>query len=140
MQVIALLAPHVENSYDEVYTISAKEKMPENIRLFIQSKVPTFVFRYSKRVERKYFANTCPSFKVIYGDFFLHDEPGAPFFPADDEDAKLLYIREIPLNDSIEIEGGRSGTGEIILETVSPLFKIKNTTKKVHDVIILKKS
>ncbi len=77
---------------------------------------------------------------MIYGDFFLHDEPGAPFFPADDEDAKLLYIREIPLNDSIEIEGGRSGTGEIILETVSPLFKIKNTTKKVHDVIILKKS
>jgi len=34
--------------------------------------------------------------KTIYGDFFLHDEPGAPFFPSDEKDAKLLYIKEIP--------------------------------------------
>ncbi|SDU63860.1 hypothetical protein [Desulfobacula phenolica] len=117
MPVIALLAPHIENGYDEVYTISGIEKMPVNIRSFIQSKVPTFFFRYSKTVGKKYFANTCPHCNVIYGDFFLHDEPGAPFFPADEEDAKLLYIKEIPINGPVEIEGGAvSGMGEIILE------------------------
>jgi len=117
MPVIALLAPHVENSYNEVYTISGIKKMPNNVRFFIQSKVPTFLFRYSKTVEEKYFANTCPRCKVIYGGFFLHDEPGAPFFPADEEDAKLLYIKEIPLDEPIKIDGGAgSGTGEMILE------------------------
>lgn len=117
MPVIALLAPHIEDSYNEVYTISNIKKMPDNVRFFIQGKVPTFLFRYSKTVEGKYFANTCPRCKVIYGDFFLHDEPGAPFFPADEEDAKLLYIKEIPLDAPIEIEGGAgSGTGEMILE------------------------
>jgi len=117
MPVIALLAPHIEDSYNEVYTISNIKKMPDNVRLFVQSKVPTFLFRYSKTVEGKYFANTCPRCKVIYGNFFLHDEPGAPFFPADEEDAKRLYIKEIPLDKPIEIEGGAgSGTGEMILE------------------------
>ena len=83
MPAIALLAPHVENAYDEVYTISNITWMPDDVRSFIQSKVPTFLFRDSKTVEGKYFANTCPHCNVIYGNFFLHDEPGAPFFPAD---------------------------------------------------------
>jgi hypothetical protein len=105
MPEIALLAPRIEDSYNEVYTISNIKEMPDNVRFFIQSKVPTFLFRYSKTVEGKYFANTCPSCKVIYGNFFLHDEPGAPFFPADEKDAKSLYIKEIPLSGSVEIDG-----------------------------------
>ena len=117
MAVVALLAPHVGNEYDEVCIISGIEKLPEKVRSFIQSKVPTFIFRYSKTIKRKYFANTCPRCKVIYGDFFLHDEPGAPFFPDDEKDAKLLYIKKIPLNGSIDIEGNAGfGTGEIILK------------------------
>ncbi len=39
------------------------------------------------------------------------------FFPADEEDAKRLYIKEVPLDETIEIEGSAgSGTGEMILE------------------------
>ncbi len=117
MPVITLLAPHVENGHDEVYIISGIEKLPEEVRSFIQGKVPTFIFRYSKTVKRKYFANTCPRCKVIFGDFFLDGEPGSPFFPVDEKDAKLLYIKEIPLNGSIDIDGNPgSGTGEMILE------------------------
>ncbi len=117
MTVIALLTPHVEDSFDQVCIISGIDFMPETIRLFIQSKVPTFVFKYSKTVERKYFANTCPICKILYGDFHLNSEPGAPFFPMDEEQAKSLYIKEIPLIEPIEIKGGASvGTGEIILK------------------------
>ncbi len=48
--------------------------------------------------------------------FFLHDEPGAPFFPEDEEDAKSLYIKEIPISKPVEIKAGLSlGLGEIIL-------------------------
>jgi hypothetical protein len=57
-----------------------------------------------------------PGYKIIYGNFFLYDEPGAPFFSVDVEDAKSLYIKEIPLSGTIEIEGGvGSGTGEMVL-------------------------
>ena len=54
---------------------------------------------------------------MIYGNFFLHDEPEAPFFPGDEEDAKRLYIKKIPLDEPIEIEGGAGfETGEMILK------------------------
>jgi hypothetical protein len=65
---------------------------------------------------KKYFANTCPRCGVLYGDFFLHAEPGAPFFPSDEEQAKSLYMKEIPLPKSIEIRAGLNlGLGELIL-------------------------
>ena len=81
--------------------------MPETIRSFIQNKEPTFVFKYSKTVERKYFANTCPVCKILYGDFHLNGEPGVPFSPMDKEQAKSLYIKKIPLIEPVKIKGAR---------------------------------
>jgi hypothetical protein len=53
---------------------------------------------------------------LLYGDFFLHDEPSAPFFPEDEENAKSLYIKEIPISRPLQIKAGLSlGLGEIIL-------------------------
>ena len=72
MPVIALLAPNVEE-IEEVCLISQIQYIPWNILSFIQEKVPSFVLRYSKTAETKYYANTCPKCKVIYGDFFLND-------------------------------------------------------------------
>jgi hypothetical protein len=63
MPVIALLAPHVKNAYDEAYTISRITRMPDNVRTFIQSKVSTYILKYSKMLGQKYFANTCPATK-----------------------------------------------------------------------------
>jgi hypothetical protein len=62
-------------------------------------------------------ANTCPKCKTIYGDFYLHDEPGAPFFPESEEDAKSLYVTEIPLTSAVQIQGAPGvGVGELILQ------------------------
>jgi len=117
MPVIALLAPTVDDTEDQVCILSGIENIPKKILSFIQSKVPTFVLKYSKTVGKKYFANTCPKCRVIYGDFFLHDEPGAPFFPSDEKEAKSLYIKEIPLSEPIEIGAGVSiGLGKMILK------------------------
>ena len=58
----------------------------------------------------------CPT-DVRMPKSYLHDEPGAPFFPDDEKNAKLLYIKEIPLNGSIDIEGNVGfGIGEMILK------------------------
>jgi hypothetical protein len=116
MSVIALLAPKIDDTEEQVGVLSRIENAPMGILKFIQNKVPTFKLRESKMAGHKYYANTCPKCGVIYGDFFLHGEPGAPFFPIDEEDAKNLYIKEIPLNEPIEIDGGAGfGLGEMIL-------------------------
>jgi hypothetical protein len=40
----------------------------------------TIQYRFSKTAGHKYWANTCPRCKMIQGSFYLHSEPGAPFF------------------------------------------------------------
>jgi hypothetical protein len=117
MPVISLLAPNVEDTDDSVCILSGIQDLPEQIYLYIQSRVPTFKFKYSKTVKHKYFGNTCPKCGVLFGDFYLSFDLGAPFFPEDENDAKSLYITEIPLENQIEFEASISlGSGEIILE------------------------
>jgi hypothetical protein len=116
MPVIALLAPKIDDTDDQVGVLTGIENIPGQILKFIKSKVPTFKMKYSKMAGQKYYANTCPKCGVIYGDFFLHDEPGAPFFPENEEAAKSLYIKEIPLTAPIEVSAGIGfGLGEMIL-------------------------
>ena len=116
MPAISLLAPHVDDTEDQVCLLSGIENLPKEVLSFIQNRVPTFKLKFSKMAGSKYFANTCPKCGVLYGDFFLHGEPGAPFFPEDEEDAKSIYIKEIPISKPIEINAGLSlGLGEIIL-------------------------
>jgi hypothetical protein len=117
MPVIALLAPHVANADGQVCVLGHIEGMPQEMLSFIQQKVPTFRFRTSQMGGSRYFANTCPKCRVISGHFFLHSEPGAPFFPTSEEEAKSLYITEIPVSDSVEIDASPGvGIGELILE------------------------
>ena len=70
--------------------------LPTDILKYVQGRVPTFEYRYSKTVRSKYYANTCPGCNMISGDFFLHSEPGAPFFPTTEQEASELYLTEVP--------------------------------------------
>ena len=40
----------------------------------------TVQYRFSKMAGHKYWANTCPKCRMIQGTFYLHSEPGGPFF------------------------------------------------------------
>jgi hypothetical protein len=117
MPVVAFVAPQVAGSHGEVSILSNIQQIPAEVLLFVQKRVPTFQLRSSRTAGSKYYANTCPTCHVIYGDFYLHSEPGAPFFPESEEEAKALYITEIPLTNSVEIEASPGvGIGELILE------------------------
>ena len=117
MPVIALLAPRVVDADGQVCVLGQIEELPEDILAFIQQKVPTFRFRTSRMGGTRYFANTCPKCKVISGHFFLHAEPGAPFFPTSEEEARSLYMKEIPLLRSVEVDASPGlGIGELIME------------------------
>jgi hypothetical protein len=127
MSVISILAPNVkeDEEVDEergVCLFSNIVELPNVVLSYIQKRVPTFLLRYSKTEGRKYYANTCPKCNSISGDFFLHCEPGAPFFPTDNVEAQSLFITEIPLSNSIKIDGSISvGAGELILKNAKKI-------------------
>ena len=117
MPAVAILAPNVDDTENEVCILTDIQGLPKEILGYIQKRVPTFKFKYSKTVESKYFANTCPNCGVISGDFYLHAEPGGPFFPTDENEASTLYITEIPLETSILVQAVPSiGGGDLILK------------------------
>ena len=120
MPVIALLAPKVKDTEEQICVLSDIEAIPQNILSFIQQRVPTFKLKHSMMAGKKYYANTCPKCRVLYGDFFLHAEPGAPFFPTDEEDAKVLYIKEIPISKTVSMNAGLNlGLGKMILSNAN---------------------
>ncbi len=122
MTVVAILAPNVEDTENEVCILSDIVELPEGILLYIQKRVPTFRFKFSKTVEQKYYANTCPNCRALSGDYFLHSEPGAPFFPTDEEEAQSLYITEIPLSKPFIAKASLcSGVGELILDNAKKI-------------------
>jgi len=116
MPVVALLAPEVEGTEHQVCVLSDIVALPKDVLGYVQKRVPTFQFRYSKTVQGKYYANTCPSCGMLSGDFFLHSEPGAPFFPTCEKEASLLYLTEVPIHGPVRVRAGyHIGTGELIL-------------------------
>ena len=116
MPVVALLAPEVDGTEHEACVLSDIVSLPKDILSYMQKRVPSFQLRYSKTVRGKYYANTCPSCGMMSGDFFLHSEPGAPFFPTCEDEAGRLYLTEIPIQAPVRVQAGcHMGSGELIL-------------------------
>jgi len=113
--------PQELNEYDrgenELCLLSGIEYLPDDILKYVTTRVPTFKLTYSKTVQGRYFANTCPSCGMLSGDFHLHSEPGAPFFPTSPEEASELYITEVPYNAPAKVIAGlHFGSGDLIIE------------------------
>lgn len=117
MQAVGLIAQNVPDTGGEVCILSNIIELPMSVLGFVQKRVPSFKRKHSKTMESEYYANTCPKCGVLSGDFFLHSEPGGPFFPESKEDAASLTVEEIPINGPIEVEAGLSmDCGDLILK------------------------
>jgi len=117
MSAVALIAPNVPEAEGIVCVLSEVRELPLPILVFIQRRFPTYQFRYSKTAEARYYANACPRCDVITGDFYLHDEPGAPFFPTDEEAARGLSIELVPVKGPVDLDAApATGVGELIME------------------------
>lgn len=117
MPALALVAPNVPDTEGTVCILSDIRELPPVIRHFIEAKFPTFQLRYSKTTRSKHYASTCPQCRVLSGDFYLHLEPGAPFFPTDEQEAVCLTLEEVPLDGPIQVRAGLGmGPGELILK------------------------
>ena len=123
MPALALIAPNVAEAEGEVCILSEIEELPQVVFQFVGNRFPSFKLKYSKAVSSRYYANTCLTCGVISGDFYLHSEPGAPFFPTTEEEAKQLTLEAVPLAGSIRVRAGIGiGAGELILEHARKLM------------------
>jgi hypothetical protein len=117
MPAIALVAPSVAETEGEICLLSEVEELPESVLQFVRKRFPSLKLKYSKTLGLRYYANTCPRCGVIFGDFYLHSEPGAPFFPTTEDEAKELTLEPVPLTGSITVRSGLAmGVGDLILE------------------------
>lgn len=116
MPVVALIAPNVPETEGTVCILSDVRELPSSVLAFVQRRFSTFKLKYSKTTQSKYYANTCPRCGVLSGDFYLHSEPGVPFFPTTEE-ATDLALEVIPIQAPIQVRAGLGmGVGELIME------------------------
>jgi hypothetical protein len=122
MPVVALIAPNVPEAEGEICTLSDVKELPSEVLSFIQKRFPSFKLKYSKTIQSEYYANTCPECGVLSGDFYLHSEPGAPFFPTTENEAKDLVIETVSINPPIYVRASLGmGGGDLILGNVNRL-------------------
>jgi len=117
MPAVGLIAPNVPDTEGEVCILADITDLPASVLSFVQKRFPSFRRTFSKTTRSAYLANACPTCGVLSGDFYLHAEPGGPFFPASAEDAASLTVEQIPLDGPIEVEAGLGmGVGDLILK------------------------
>ena len=117
MPAVSLIAPNIPETEGEICVLSNIRELPPPVLRWIQQRFPTVMLKFSKSTQSKYYANTCPKCGVLSGDFFLHEEPGAPFFPTTKEEAKGLSIETIPVNESMIVRASLgTGVGDLILQ------------------------
>jgi hypothetical protein len=117
--VAALIASSVDDPQAEgfVCILSNIESVPDRLLEVIQAKVSSFQLTASRTAGFHYYGNVCPKCGALSGDFYLHNEPGGPFFPTSEREASGVEIAEISLAGSLEIEGSfHVGVGEMLLQ------------------------
>ncbi len=117
MFAVAIIAPNVSEEEGQVCILCDIKSLPENLLMFIEKRFPSFILKHSNTVKSEYYGNTCPKCGVLYGDFYLHSEPGGAFFPMSEEEAQCLTVEQFPIDTPIEVESGfHVGRGDLILE------------------------
>ncbi|MDI6708794.1 MAG: hypothetical protein QME47_06915 [Candidatus Thermoplasmatota archaeon] len=66
-----------------VYDVFNITKCPDELVKMIKEKFPFWKKSYSKTAKESYYANHCENCGALQGDYFLHNEPGEPFFGID---------------------------------------------------------
>ena len=83
-------------------SILAKE-MPKPLLDAIREFHSQYELRYSYTAMDSTYVNVCEC-RANFGNFFLYEEPGGPFFPMSSEQASLLTIRTLQIKGTFEFE------------------------------------
>ena len=95
--------------------------MPEAILAYVVSVHPHFEKRTSKTAGTAYYMSTCDC-GAHFGDFYLFNEPGGAFFPADEAEAGNITIEQLPFTGTFEFDCSYGeGVGDLIFEHANKL-------------------
>ena len=116
---IALLASHVPAFEGAACLLSDLREIPSSLDAFLSRNFPHFRRAATASDSEELagfanYANHCQACGLRFEEFYLHSEPGAPFFPDSPLEAASLRMLEVPLNETIRIKGSL-GTGIVDL-------------------------
>jgi hypothetical protein len=72
-------------------------ELPPLIAKMLKAEAPLYRPAFSKTTQTTYWANDCPSCKVLQGDFNLFEEPGGAFFPMSVEQVRKMKASRLPV-------------------------------------------
>lgn len=106
----------VEHTNDDLVILSGILEMPAEVFSHLKQRNPGFESRYSNSAGHSYFSNTCEC-GALFGDHYLHSEPGGAFFPESEEDATKITLSPIPVNPPLKFDCvcHYGSVGELIL-------------------------
>ncbi len=80
------------------------EFIPNDLLCLINKINPYYKYAYTKTTGTSYYNNHCRYCSSIQGDFYLHSEPGEPFFPITEEGIKNITLYELNLKFDLPVE------------------------------------
>ena len=106
----------VEHTNDDLVVLSDIVEMPAEVFSYLRQRNPGFESRYSNTAGHSYFSNTCEC-GALFGDHYLHSEPGAAFFPESKEEAAKITLSSIPVPPPLKFDCvcHYGSVGELIL-------------------------
>lgn len=93
----------VVHSNDDLVVLSNFARIPSAVLEFMQSRNGRFGARYSQMAEESYLANSCEC-GALFGDFYLHNEPGGAFFPESPEEAAKITLAPVPISPPLKFD------------------------------------
>jgi hypothetical protein len=104
--VVALASELVEidgERIQELVLASNVRKLPPDLASILSKIYPRYRAAHSHTAGGRYYMNRCSACDAKLGDFFLHEELGGAFFPADARAAALVTLSRLPVSSPSEI-------------------------------------
>jgi hypothetical protein len=104
--VVALASELVEiggQRIQELVLASNVRTLPPDLASILSKTYSRYRTTHSHTANGRYYMNHCSACDAKLGDFFLHEEIGGAFFPADARAAALVTLIRLPVSSPAEI-------------------------------------
>jgi len=132
--VIALLAAVLDREYEDAYDQNSEQpSVFANVELLnpeaaciLRTEYPRYRPDYSQAQRQRVYMNHCSECGAKLGDFYLHNEPNAAFWPLDAVSAAELVMRRI--TTPLALLGDRtSANGRMIFDNATDYNEVRKT-------------
>lgn len=88
-------APGFNSAFDGYVFLNFVTRLHRDITGAMGQVTQSYSLAATKTHPEPYYANHCEQCKAVFGDFFMHSEPGGAFFPMSAQDAKIIKLQHV---------------------------------------------